>query len=80
MSKTLLECLPAEFRSSEYNQSRAYRLRDALVVASHDNRVKPWPGPHKNVFVWYVLNNGKAVAWNENPSKGWSFPVISYRE
>lgn len=41
--------------------------------------VKPWPGPSKNVYCWVVLANGKAVGWNENPSKGWSFPVVTFK-
>jgi len=38
---------------------------------------KPWPGPQKDVHCWWELENGKAVGWNESPSKGWSFPVIT---
>jgi len=38
---------------------------------------KPWPGSQKDVHCWWELENGKAVGWNENPSKGWSFPVIT---
>ena len=40
---------------------------------------KPWPGTAKNVQNWWELANGKAVAWNESPSHGWSFPVISLK-
>lgn len=29
---------------------------------------------HKNVFNYVVLENKLAVAWNENPSIGFSFP------
>src|ERR1051325_2307301 len=39
---------------------------------------RPWPGRHRYVSVWYVLSNGKAVGFNENPVRGWSFPVITY--
>ena len=42
--------------------------------------VKPWPGSHKNVFVWWELETGHAIGWNENPSRGWSFPVIKLKK
>jgi hypothetical protein len=38
-----------------------------------------WPGSQKNVCHWWKLSSGHAVAWNENPSRGWSFPVIKLR-
>ena len=49
------------------------------VVNSFGKPVRRWPGPQKNVFVWVELANGKAVGWNENPSKGWTFPVINLK-
>jgi len=54
----------------------AARLLDVEVVSAHDGTVAGWPGPHQHVFVWWTLANGKRVGWNENPSKGWSFPVV----
>jgi len=44
---------------------------------SENKPVKKWPGPQKYVFVWVELENGKAVGWNENPSRGWTFPVVT---
>jgi len=58
-------------------ETRAYRMRDCKVI--QDNMVEsgqPWPGKHVHVHVWWELENGYAVGWNENPSRGWSFPVV----
>lgn len=52
----------------------------STVENSYGKPVKSWPGPQKNVYAWVVLVNGKAVGWNENPGKGWSFPVVKYTE
>jgi len=73
--KTLADVLPVEF-DSEYSDTRAAKLKLIRVISTHDGRDERWPGVHKNVFVWWTLENGKRVGWNENPAKGWSFPVI----
>lgn len=36
-------------------------------------------GKHKNVMNWWLLDNGYAVGFNENPSFGWSFPIIKLK-
>jgi hypothetical protein len=76
---TLRDALPIEFMNGEFNDTPAYALRDLRVVAKygHGAEQKPWPGKQKNVMNWYALENGMAVGWNENPSRGWSFPVIT---
>ena len=51
--------------------------KDGLLTAGP---WKPWPGAHKHVMNWCVLDNGKAIGFNENPSRGWGFPVIRYTE
>jgi hypothetical protein len=71
---TLAESAPREFTSGEYSDTSAYRYRDVKVVFTHDD--EHWPGTHKNVHRWWLLANGKKVGWNENPARGWSFPVI----
>lgn len=35
-----------------------------------------WPSTHKNVFSWVILENGMAVACNENPGYGISYPSM----
>lgn len=67
---TLREMLPDECDVPEIHLSA-----DVLLERKGD-----WPGKHKFVWSWYVLNNGHAVGWNENPSRGWTFPVIKYSE
>lgn len=74
--KTLLESTPREF-SLEYTDTLAYRYKDVEVKSEHYSHINPWQGPHKNVHVWWELANGKIVGWNENPSRGWSFPVMN---
>lgn len=73
----LIDWAPHEFAEGTWDDTRAWKFRDVEVVSEHgyseDN--KPWPGTHKNVMNWCVLENGYAVGWNENPSTGWSFPV-----
>lgn len=79
-TKSLREAMPPEFSGCEYRTDRAQRFADVKVVKEFD-ATKPdqrWPGKQKNVFYWVALANGYAVGWNENPSKGWSFPIIRY--
>lgn len=75
---TLKDHLPHEFMGGEYTDTRAYTLRDVEVKEKHDGcaRGHGWPGPQVHVMFWYELVNGLAVGFNENPGRGWSFPVI----
>ena len=79
--KTLENVMPTEFMSCEYDKTRAAKMRNVFVLRVHSSfddqdKYKIWPGNHKNVFFWVELENGYFVGWNENPSRGWSFPVI----
>ena len=76
-TKRLVDVLPPEFMNGEYEDSPAMPLAFTDVVASYRDEPR-WPGNHRYVHAWFVLSNGKAVGWNENPQRGWSFPVISY--
>lgn len=78
---TLAEVMPMEFTRGEYHDTPAFKLKDHEVKSIHccvkdDDKYKRWPGPHKNVVTWVVLDNGKRV-WNENVNRGWSFPVLA---
>lgn len=80
---TLREWAPQEFEQS-FDDTRAYKYADVEVVKEYDmhgeeNTWRRWPGPHKNVLSWCVLANGYAVGWNENESRGWSFPVVKMK-
>ena len=87
MTKTLREWLPKE--ALQQDLPRLQKIMDLLVVAEFSpsqwvgNKMIDntnwyrWPGSHKYVFSWCILENGVAVAWNENPSTGWSFPRLS---
>ena len=77
--KTLKDIMPSALVGCEYDKTKAYDMKDEIVVEKHgdmvDENPAPWPGKHKNVYLWVELENGYAVGWNENPSRGWSFPV-----
>ena len=76
----LRDVLPSEFHY-EYLDTQAAKFLDVEVEKSCDatNPTERWPGSQRNVYAWWILKNGKAVGWNENPGRGWSFPVISYK-
>jgi hypothetical protein len=78
--KTLREVMPKEFMGPEYDDAPARKWADVEVIAEYDatNRTQRWPGKHKSVFYWCALKNGRAVGFNENPGKGWSFPCIRW--
>ncbi len=82
-SKTLKDVMPHEFMGGEYCNDRAYTFRDVEVIQEHslsDNNYVSWPGTrNKNVMFWVKLSNGYAVGFNENPARGWSFPVIKIK-
>lgn len=70
--KRLRDCVPLEF-IRHYTDNRAYKMLNVEVLSEHRGY---WIGSHKNVHCWWKLANGYAVGWNENPSVGWSFPVV----
>ncbi len=76
--KTLRDWVPYE--ALDYTEDRFFKYLDQKVVQEYGlgggEQWKSWPGTHKNVLNWCVLENGFAVGWNENPSTGWSFPVV----
>jgi len=82
--RTLREVMPVAFSlpKGKYCKTKAFKMLDRYVLVEHGcmmDSIKNelvWPGPHKNVYFWVELDNGSAVGWNENPLKGWSFPVI----
>lgn len=78
--QTLSQVMPPEFR--QYEDTQAYQFKDMRVVKEHcphyqQDYYTGWIGSHKNVYYWVELENGYAVGWNENPSRGWSFPVLN---
>lgn len=78
--KTLKDVMPIFFET-EFNDVEAYKYKDVKVKEEFfGHTARPWIGNHKNVHYWCLLENGKAVGWNENPSKGSSFPVAVYKE
>lgn len=37
----------------------------------------PWVGSHRNVGHFVLLANGVFVGFNESPSHGWGYPIVS---
>lgn len=79
----LRDVLPQEF-FREFMNTRAAKLLDIEVAQdfSLGNTAtwQSWPGPEKNVMNWWRLVDGRCVGWNENDSRGWSFPVAGKKE
>ena len=75
---TLKDVMPWEF-SQSYHKSEGFKYVDVVVTEQHFGSSGKWPGTHKNVTYWVELENGYAVGWNRNKSKGWSFPVYKMK-
>ena len=84
-NKTLKDVMPVDLseRGGSYHNTRAFTMLDVKVVAEHgdlgDDHPRGWPGTHKNVYFWVELENGYACGWNENPARGWSFPLFKLK-
>ena len=76
-AKRLRDVLPKEALGPEYDFTP--KKLDTLVVKRHDVGWN-WPGKHKNICVWWELADGTAVGWNENTSRGWSFPTVRLKD
>lgn len=76
---TLREVMPEEYLRDV--ESRAHKFDNVEVVWQRDvlNSGRRWPGTQKYVYFWVILSNGYAVGWNENPIKGYSFPLVKIR-
>ena len=73
-TKTLIEWLPFDYQWGTVDYRIISHLND-IVVDEFDGRYIKWPGSHKNVINWCMLETGYAVGWNESPSIGWSFVI-----
>ena len=65
---------------SEDEYKKVFKMLDVKIMnefSLHNDLWVSWQkfGTHKNVMNWVLLDNGYAVGWNENPGKGWSFPL-----
>jgi hypothetical protein len=78
--RALKDVMPGEFQGGEYRDAASYKHRDVQVVAVYEGDKRRWPGKEKNVMLWASLVNGRAVGFNENVSRGWSFPLIKFND
>ncbi len=78
----LRDVVPQEF-FHEFRNTRAFKLLDCEIAQEYSlgdlTTWKSWPGKERNVMNWWLLTDGRAVGWNENESRGWSFPVHGRR-
>lgn len=78
--KTLRDWLPREAKNDDGAMKRLAPHMDKVVIADYGVgsplEFVRWPGTHKNVMNWCILESNLAVAWNENPGIGWSFPSM----
>lgn len=61
----------------------AEKLKDLEVIKEFfrsNEGYREWPGKHQNVHYWVLLEGNIGVAHNENPSIGWSFPMMKIKE
>ena len=72
--------VPQEFHT-QYMDTYAAKLLECEVIqdyTSGDIGFFTNIFTHKHIYNWCIVTNGEkkwAVGWNENPSRGWSFPV-----
>lgn len=71
----LREVLPKEALSEEFADQRFRKYLDYEVIQEIKTYNPRFPFEHKNIHVWWIIEDSLAVGWNENPSRGWSFPV-----
>jgi len=60
-------------------EDACWKYKDVIVKTTKSSHLNRWIGPQRNVHFWVVLENGYAVGWNENPARGWSFPVVKVK-
>ena len=76
----LRDVLPSEALSVEFSDGKFRRYLDYEVIEEIMKYDSRFPFKHKNIYVWWILEDDMAVGWNENPSRGWSFPVAKVKK
>lgn len=76
----LRDVLPSEALSVEFSEDKFQRYLDSEVIETITKYDSRFPFTHKNIYVWWILKDNMAVGWNENPSRGWSFPVAKLKK
>ena len=75
---TLEEWLPREAKLFWTPADKYMECQVQEEYSLNKGKYKKHPFKHKHVYNWCIISkNGKryAVGWNENPNRGWSFPV-----
>ena len=77
--KVLKDWLPHEFQQEFMDTSTAKYLDWEVIeeYSINDDKPKSPPFSHKNIYNWCIVKRDKkyrAIAWNESPVIGWSFP------
>lgn len=85
MEKKLRDVLPPEVIdwgesiNNKSTNSKFMKYLDCKIletILEYDSR---FPFIHKHIFMWWILENNIAIGWNEDPSEGWSFPVVGLK-
>ena len=76
----LKEWLPQEFFQYKHPEMEKFLNRPILINYNlyNENAWRSWPGKHKYVQNWCIVSyedNYYAIGFNENPSRGWGFPI-----
>jgi len=75
----LRDVLPREALSSEFFDAKFRKYLDYEVLERITKYDPRFPFKHKNIHIWWALENNIAVGWNENPSTGWSFSIAKVK-
>lgn len=83
--ETLRNAIPASNLVSyfETNELPASRHFDTLVAVTYSSNgeygypSKRWPGQRKSVTIWWILESGYLIGFNESYSHGFGIEVVS---
>lgn len=73
-----------EHDGSQKEYKKYQKIKNLKIIKDfalhYEDLWKSWPGKHKNVMYWYLLEGGICIGHNENPAIGWSFPIIKIKD
>lgn len=87
MIKTVREWFGHNNASNLWETDKAFKHLDDEVIkefsisSTHGLPWLSWQefGKEKHVMHWCITKRGYAIGWNENPSRGYSYPVVKLK-
>lgn len=74
----LIDVIPKDADGWALRQAEPHMEKTVTeTIMGYDCR---FPFKHKNIHVWWILDDGTAVGWNESPTVGWGFPVKKIKQ